>query len=144
MVSPAAAPRSTSTRSGGPAVPHRRRRHRAQRPLLGASALVALGAFLPWVYTGLGPVSGARGAGLWVFYAATLGIAGALVPSRRLAGLQGAVLALAAVGLASWQVVHLLGLVGPQGWLPGPGLLLVFGGGLLAAKASYVLLSGRE
>ena len=140
MVSPAAASSSTSTRSAAP----QRRRHPAQRPLLGASAMVALGAFLPWVYTGLGPVSGARGAGLWVFYAATLGIAGALVPSRRLAGAQGAVLAVAAVGLAGWQVVHLLTLVGPQGWLPGPGLLLVFGGGLLAARASYVLLSGRE
>ena len=105
--------------------------------------MAALGAFLPWVYTGVGAVSGARGAGLWVFYAATLGLAGALVPSRGLAAVQAAVLALAAVGLAVWQVVHLLSLVGLQGWLPGPGLVLVLAGGLLAGKAARSLFSSR-
>ena len=105
--------------------------------------MAGLGAFLPWVYTGIGAVSGARGAGLWVFYAAALGLAGALVPSRRLAALQATVLAVAAVGLAVWQVLHLLSLVGLQGWLPGPGLVLALGGGVLAAAAARSLLSGR-
>ena len=105
--------------------------------------MVGLGAFLPWVYTGVGAVSGARGAGLWVFYAATLGLAGALVPFRTLAAVQAAVLAVAAVGLAVWQVGHLFSLVGLQGWLPGPGLVLVLGGGLLAAKAARSLFSER-
>lgn len=126
-----------------PSRPAARRRWSGQRPLLGAAAMVALGAFLPWVYTGLGAVSGARGAGLWAFYAATLGLAGALVPSRRLAALQGTVLALVAVGLPVWQVVHLVSLVGLQGWLPGPGLLLVLGGGVLAASATRSLLTDR-
>lgn len=127
----------------GSKVPQRRpsRAGNGRRPLLGASAMVALGALLPWVYTGFGAVSGARGAGLWAFYAAALGIAGALVPSRRLAALQAAVLAVVAVGLSGWQVVYLFSLVGLQGWLPGPGLLLVMGGGLLAAKCSRSLLS---
>lgn len=105
--------------------------------------MAGLGAFLPWVYTGVGTVSGARGAGLWVFYAATLGLAGALVSSRRVAALQATVLAVAAVGLAVWQVVHLLSLVGLQGWLPGPGLVLTLGGGVLAAAAARSLFSGH-
>lgn len=139
MASRAAPPRSS------PAVAPRRwpRAGQGQRPLLGAAAMVALGAFLPWVYTGVGAVSGARGAGLWVFYAATLGLAGALVPSRTLAAVQATVLAVAAVGLAVWQVVHLLSLVGLQGWIPGPGLVLVLGGGVLAAKAARSLFSDR-
>ena len=134
------ASRAVPARSSSPAA---RRRWHGQRRLLGAAALVALGAFLPWVYTGLGAVSGARGAGLWAFYAATLGVAGGLVPSRRLAALQGAVLAVVAVGLPVWQVVHLLSLVGLQGWLPGPGLVLVLGGGVLAASATRSLLTDR-
>ena len=140
MVSRAAPPRS------GSAVAQRRwpRAGRGQRPLLGAALMVCLGAFLPWVYTGVGAVSGARGAGLWVFYAATLGLAGALIPFRRAAAVQAMVLALAAIGLAVWQVVHLLSLVGLQGWLPGPGLVLVLGGGLLAAKAARSLFSERS
>jgi hypothetical protein len=105
--------------------------------------MAGLGAFLPWVYTGLGSVSGARGAGLWVFYAATLGLAGALVPLRRLAAVQAVVLAAVAIALPLWQVGHLLSLVGLQGWLPGPGLLLCLGGGVLAAKAALALLTSR-
>jgi hypothetical protein len=116
---------------------------RGQRPLLGAAAMACLGAFLPWIYTGVGTVSGARGAGLWVFYAATLGLAGALVPFRRVAALQAAVLAVVAVGLAVWQVVHLVSLVGLQGWLPGPGLVLTLGAGVLAATAARSLFSER-
>lgn len=97
--------------------------------------MVAFGSFLPWIDTPLGQISGARGAGLWTFYAAMLGLAGALVPLRTMALLQGAVLALVAVGLPVWQVVRLLNLVGTSGWMPGPGLVLVFGGGVLAAVA---------
>lgn len=112
----------------------------ARRRLLLASGMALFGAFLPWVLTGLGTISGARGAGLWVAYAAVLGLAGALVPARRLAAAQGAVLALAAVFLPLWQVVHLLRLVGMAGWLPGPGLVLCFGAGVLAGSASLQLL----
>jgi len=97
--------------------------------------MVAFGSFLPWIDTALGSVSGVRGAGLWTFYAAMLGLAGALVPSRVFALVQGAVLALVAIALPGWQVVHLLSLVGTEGWLPGPGLVIVFGGGVLAAVA---------
>ncbi|QZY29368.1 hypothetical protein [Nocardioides coralli] len=106
-----------------------------RRQLLGGVAMVALGSFMPWLDTAVGTVSGVRGAGLWTFYAAMLGLAGALVPSRRLAIAQGSLLALVAVALPVWQVVHVLGLVGTAGWMPGPGLVLVFGGGVVAAVA---------
>jgi hypothetical protein len=97
--------------------------------------MVALGSMLPWLMTGLGSISGLRGGGLWTFYAAMLGLAGALVPHRTLALVQGAVLALVALVLPVWQVVHVLTLVGTRGWWPGPGLVLVFAGGVVAALA---------
>lgn len=97
--------------------------------------MVAIGSFMPWLDTAVGSVVGVRGAGLWTFYAAMLGLAGALVPIRTLAIVQGAVLALVAVALPVWQVVHVLNLVGTGGWMPGPGLVLVLGGGVVAGVA---------
>lgn len=108
--------------------------------MLGAVAMVAIGSFMPWIDTALGQVSGARGAGLWTFYAAMLGLAAALVPIRGLALAQGAVFALVAIALPVWQVVHLLSLVGTAGWRPGPGLVLVLGGGVLAGSAVRTML----
>jgi ribulose 1,5-bisphosphate carboxylase large subunit-like protein len=121
----------------------RRRLQPGQGTLLVAALLVALGAVLPWVQTVAGNVSGMRGPGLWTFYAAALGVAGGLVPSRRAAAVQGGALAVAAVGLAAWQVVHLLRLVGTAGWVPGPGLVLTVGGGVLAGAAARTLLARR-
>ncbi len=105
--------------------------------------MVLLGAFLPWVDTAVGSISGTRGAGLWTFYAAMLGLAGALVPNRVLAITQAAVLAVAATALPVWQVWYLIDLVGRSGWAPGPGLVLTFGGGVLAATAAYSLWRER-
>lgn len=104
--------------------------------------MVVLGSFLPWIDTAVGSVSGARGAGLWTFYAAMLGMAAALVPMRRVAAVQAAVFALVAVAVPVWQVVHVLTLVGTGGWVPGPGLVLVLGGGVLAASAAAQLFRG--
>lgn len=123
--------------------PRRRRLQPGQGKLLVAALLVGLGAVMPWVQTVAGNVSGLRGPGVWTFYAAALGIAGGLVPSRRAAAVQGAVLAVVAVGLAGWQVVHLLRLVGAAGWAPGPGLVLTVGGGVLAAVAARTLALRR-
>jgi hypothetical protein len=117
----------------------RRRPDPAKRRLAGAVAMVAFGSFLPWIDTAVGSVSGARGAGLWTFYAAMLGLAGALVPMRRVAAVQAAVFAVVAVAVPVWQVVHLLTLVGMNGWVPGPGLVLVLGGGVLGASAAAQL-----
>lgn len=112
----------------------------ARRSLLWASVMVALGSFLPWIYTQLGTISGVRGAGLWTFYASMLGFAGVWLPLRRVAGWQALILAAVGVALPVWQLVHLLDLVGIGGWLPGPGLVMVFGGGVYAAVAGRKLL----
>lgn len=117
----------------------RRRADPGKRRLAGASAMVLFGSFLPWIDTAVGSVSGARGAGIWTFYAAMLGLAGALIPLRRAAAVQAAIFAAVAVLIPVWQVVHLLSRVGTQGWLPGPGLVMVLGGGVLAATAAAQL-----
>jgi hypothetical protein len=117
----------------------RARRHPANRRLLLAALLILVGAFLPWLATGAGNVSGVRGAGLWTMYAAVLGLAGAAVRSPRIAALHAAVLAAVALALPLWQVVHVLGLVGFAGWVPGPGLVMTVGGGVLAASAALTL-----
>lgn len=101
--------------------------------------MVLIGAWMPWLFTGLGSVVGIRGAGLWTTYAAVLGIAGALIKRPRWAALHAAVLAVVATGLAVWQVVHLFSLVGFEGWMPGPGLVLTIGGGVLAGTVAYSL-----
>ncbi len=132
----------TSSRASGRA-PTRRRRMPGQGRLLGAAALLVVGALLPWLYTPAGTVSGMRGPGIWTFYAAMLALAGGLVPHRRAAVLQGVVVAVVAVGLPVWQVVRVLNLVGLQGWLPGPGLVMTLAGGVLCAVAAHQLYAGR-
>lgn len=121
----------------------RRRVDPAKRRLAGAVAMVLFGSFLPWIDTAVGSVSGARGAGLWTFYAAMLGLAGALIPMRRVAAVQAALFAAVAIVLPAWQVVRMLNLVGTGGWFPGPGLVVVFGGGVLAASAAVQLFRPR-
>lgn len=115
-------------------------RPRAQVPgrrrLLGAVAMVAVGSFLPWLDTVAGTVLGAQGAGVWTFYAAMLGLAGALVPVRTLRLVQAVILGVVAIALPVWQIVHLFNLVGASGWMPGPGIVLVIGGGVLALDAA--------
>lgn len=101
--------------------------------------MVLLGSFLPWIDTAVGSVSGARGAGLWTFYAAMLGLAAVLIPLRRVAAVHATVFAATAVVVPAWQVLHLLTLVGLNGWVPGPGLVLVLGGGVLGATAAAQL-----
>ncbi|MGY2005053.1 hypothetical protein [Blastococcus sp. SYSU DS1024] len=117
-----------------------RRRSPGSRRLLGAALLVLLGAFLPWVATAAGNVAGVRGAGLWTMYAALLGVAGAIIRSATLAAVHAAVLAVVAIALPLWQVLHLVSLVGASGWAPGPGLVLTVGGGVLAGSAGVSLL----
>lgn len=116
-----------------------RRRSPGSRRLLGAALLVLFGAFLPWVATAAGNISGVRGAGLWTMYAAVLGIAGAIIRSHALAAVHAALLAVVAIGLPLWQVLHLAGLVGFAGWAPGPGLVMTLGGGVLAGSAAVSL-----
>jgi hypothetical protein len=120
----------------------RRRMEPGRGRLLLASGMALVGGFLPWIYTAVGTVSGARGAGLWVAYAAMVGLAGALLPLRRVAAAQAFVLAAVGIALTVWQVVHLVSLVGFGGWMPGPGLVMSFGAGVLAALAGRQLWRG--
>lgn len=135
---------STASSASAPTRPRvRRAPDPARRRLLLGSALVALGSFMPWLQTSLGSLSGSRGPGLWTFYLAMLGFAGVMLPValRKLAGAQAALLGIGAVGLPVWQLVHTLNLVGFAGWMPGPGIVLVLGGGVLAAVAARPLLT---
>lgn len=104
-----------------------------------AVVMVFIGSFLPWLDTGVGAISGLRGPGLWTFYAAMIGLAGIFVPLRWLAAAQASVMGIVCVGLPVWQVARALRLLGTQGWLPGPGVVMVFGGGVLACVAAWQL-----
>lgn len=117
-----------------------------QRRLLLAAVLLILGGWLPWLYTGAGPISGIRGAGLWIFYAGILALAGAVLPPRfgTAAMIQAAIVAAAGIALPLWQVLRVLNLVGVQGWAPGPGLVLSFAGGVLCAIATRELYRARQ
>ena len=131
----AATTRRTTTRR--PPVPGR-------RALAGDSALVALGSFLPWIDTEVGAVSGMVGAGLWTFYASWIGIAGVMIPKPRISAVHAVVLGLVALALTTWQVVHLLQLVGFAGWRPGVGLVFVIGGGILALASAKRLFGAAS
>lgn len=111
-----------------------------------ATILLLVGAFLPWLYTPVGPLSGIRGAGLWTLYAALLALAGALLPARFtvLAVVQAVIVSVAAIALPLWQAARVFSLVGTQGWAPGPGLVMTFGGGVLCALAARDLLKSDD
>lgn len=111
--------------------------------MLWASAMIAVGSFMPWISTGFGNISGAtgQGAGYWTFIAAMLGVSGALMPWRKVAITHAAIVAAVATVLPVWQVLHLVNLVGFGGWMPGIGLVMVFFGGLFTATAARTLLS---
>ena len=118
-----------------------------QGRLLLAGLFMMLGGWLPWVYTHLGPVSGAVGGGLWVFYAGFLALAGGMVPGRlaKIIVVQAVACGAVGLGLVLWQVGYLLSLVGAEGWLPGPGLVLsAFGGVLCRLAARQVATAVRE
>jgi hypothetical protein len=113
-----------------------------QLPLLLASLAVAVGSFLPWVVVGQLQVAGWRGGGLWTFYAATVGVAGALVPRRALAAGSALVAGGLATGIGCWQVLHLAVRVGFEGWHPGLGLVAVIVGGVISLRSAWRLAPG--
>lgn len=123
--------------------PTRRRKMPGQKRLLAASVLILVGAFLPWLYTPLGTITGMRGPGLWTATVGMLALAGAIVPVRILAILQALAAAAICIALPLWQFFHIFSRVGMSGWAPGPGLVLTLGGGILAAVAAWQLWSLR-
>ncbi|USQ74828.1 hypothetical protein [Ornithinimicrobium cryptoxanthini] len=119
----------------------RGRKMPGQKRMLGASVMILVGAFLPWLYTPLGNFTGMNGPGLWTATVGMLALAGALVPLRRLAIGQALIAAAVAVVIPVWQFWHMFSLVGFAGWMPGPGLLLTAVGGLLCGIAAWELLN---
>lgn len=130
---------TTATAASAPARP----RPFGARPLLLGSALIALGSLLPWVSTPFGNVSGIRGAGMWTLYAGALGIAGSLMRRRRLVLVHAVPVAIAALVLPLWQLLRIGQLGMASGTflaaVPGMGLVLVLGGGVLAARGAMAL-----
>ena len=116
-----------------------RARSRSSRHLLGASLMILVGAFLPWIHTAAGNILGIHGPGLVTMYAAFLGIAGAIVRSPRVVSVHAALVAVPALVLPVWQVARFVSRVGFEGWMPGAGVVLTFGGGVLAAVAAVRL-----
>lgn len=118
----------------------RRPVHPARRRLTVAVILVLVGSFLPWIYVAGMPVSGARGPGIWTAYAGILGIAAALMPWHRVGGGHAVVMAATCVGLPAWQLTAVIQRVGFGGWAPGPGLVMVAFGGIIAGQCAWRLL----
>ncbi len=113
--------------------------HPRQRLMLLLAIGVLIGSFLPWIETGIGVYRGFAGPGLVLFYAGVLGVGAGLVPIRSLAVAQAAAMSAAAIMLPLWQIGKLVLRVGTTGWAPGIGLVLVFGCGLMAARATAAL-----
>lgn len=114
-----------------------------QQTLLWASALITVGAFLPWLMTGFGTFGGMRGAGTWTVFAGVIGLGASLMRSRRLVLLHAIGISTIAIGLPVWQLVHTMRLVGFQGWFPGMGLIMTLGAGVVIANATRELRGDR-
>lgn len=118
----------------------RRPMHPGRKRLVLGVLLVMIGSFLPWLYVGGVPQSGALGPGLWTFYGSMLGLAGVLLPFHKINGWHAAAMAGFCLVIPVWQVVHIMGQVGISGWTPGPGLVMVIAGGVVAAGCALKLL----
>lgn len=106
-----------------------------QRRLLYASILVLVGSVMPWVDTAAGNFLGVQGAGLWTLSAGGIGLAGAFLRRRSIVAVHAAVLAVATLFLAGWQLLHLLPICAGGGCVPGVGLGGTLLGGAVAATA---------
>lgn len=130
-------PRAATEPSTGPSdLPRWPYAGHGQQTLLWASVLITLGAFLPWLMTGVGTFTGMRGAGSWTVFAGVIGMGVSLVRRRRVVLGHAVGIAAIAIALPSWQLLHTIGLVGFRGWLPGIGLIMTLGGGIAIARAA--------
>ncbi len=118
----------------------RRPMHPARKRLILGVLLVMIGSFLPWFYVGGVPQSGALGPGLWTFYGSMLGLAGVLLPFHRINGWHAVAMAGLCLFIPAWQLARLLSQVGFSGWMPGPGMVMVVAGGVVAAGCALRLL----
>lgn len=112
---------------------------RGQQTLLWASVLIMVGAFLPWLMTPFGTFTGMSGAGSWTVFAGVIGIGASLMRRRRLVLVHAVGIAALAIALPSWQLAHLIILVGFSGWLPGVGLIMTLAGGVAVSRAALAI-----
>lgn len=108
-----------------------------QKLLLLAVPLCLFGSFLPWADTAFGTYGGLAGGGIWTLYAGVAGIPGVIV-KRRLVGMAHAlIMGAVATAIPAWQLLRLLQLGGiGRAWLPGVGLVMVLGAGIMALNAA--------
>lgn len=106
-----------------------------QQTLCWASALILLGAFLPWLMTGVGTFTGMRGAGTWTVFAGAIGLGASMIRRHRVVVVHAVAIAAVAILLPLWQLVHVIVLVGLRGWLPGIGLVMTLAGGVAIARS---------
>ncbi|MUL43756.1 hypothetical protein FZ103_21750 [Streptomonospora sp. PA3] len=130
---------SPSNGSAAPPAP-RRVLHTGSLGMISGGLLMIIGAFTPWVSTPLGNLSGMAGPGLWVLCAGVLGVAGGLLPYRRIALAHALIPAAAGGALVVWQLARLAMLsMEHDSWgklLPGVGLVIVGAGAVLLARAA--------
>ena len=112
---------------------------RGQKLLLGASLVIMVASFLPWVDTAVGTFTGMAGPGVWTLYAGFLGLGGALVRRRRLAVIQAVLTGATAIALPAWQLARLARICTWNSCVPSTGLLLVLVSGVVALMAAWQL-----
>lgn len=135
----------SSLRGSTEAAPARRVLHPGSLGMFLGGALISLGAFLPWVMTPLGNLSGMGGPGLWILCAGVIAIAGGLLPYRKVALIHAVVPAVFSGSLVVWQCGRLLYISATNdSWgeaLPGMGIVLVAGGVVLLLRAAQRIRS---
>lgn len=114
--------------------------------MLVGGLLAVIGSLLPWVSTPVGSLSGMAGPGLWTLSSGFLAIGGALMPYRRVALFHAALAGLTAIGLAAWQAARIVEISSAtNAWgelLPGMGLVMIAGSGVVLMRAAWRLLRG--
>lgn len=118
--------------------------HPGSIPMLIGGILTVVGSVLPWVSTPAGSLSGLSGPGLWTLCAGFIGIAGALLPYRRVAIFHCFAAGGAVAVIAGWQLVRLVELsISTDSWgsmFPGIGLVMAAGGAVLLLRTGYRLV----
>lgn len=117
--------------------------HPKQRLLLLLAGGIILGAFLPWLETPVGTYRAWAGPGQYLFYAGVLGFAGGLVPVRMMAIIQAAVMSAVAITLPVWQILKIFSAVRLEGWVPGIGMIMILGCGIMGLRTTMAL-AGRD
>lgn len=116
---------------------------RAQKRLLVSGIAMWIGAFLPWLLILGQSLRATPLAVSWALWAGLMTIAGASVRWRGVAALSALLGGGAAVYLSAWQMTKLLGVCVSAQCLPGPGVAVFFGAGIVALFQAYGLFRDR-